>query len=174
MKLRYSIRYFLLFVSVVSLIFFSACDESDTVTLEEQRERDDIIIRDFLENNNITNYQRTSSGLYHIPITLGNGESPGIADSVLVEYTGRFLNGKRFDSSRFTEEPFTFIVGTGNVISGWEEGIQLMRPGGTSRFIIPSHLAYGSSGRGSIPGDTVLEFDIELISFEPSELSSGN
>ena len=172
MKTYKYIKYLLL--SFITAALINACDEADTVTFEEQQERDDIIIRDFLETNNITNYQRTSSGLYHIPIVLGSGESPTVADSVLVEYTGRFLSGKRFDSSRFSEDPFTFIIGTGNVINGWEEALQLMRTGGKSRFIIPSHLGYGTSGRGTIPGNTVLDFDIELISFEPSELSSGN
>jgi FKBP-type peptidyl-prolyl cis-trans isomerase len=92
----------------------------------------------------------------------------------VVEYTGRFLSGKKFDSSRLTENPFSFIIGANQVIDGWEEGVQLMKIGGTSRFIIPSRLAYGSSGNNSIPGNAVLDFDIELISFEASSFSTGN
>lgn len=163
-------------ILLLATVLISACDEEDTITLEEQLVQDDIIIQDFLEANNITpdDYDKTNSGLYHIPITLGTGESPEVADSVVVEYTGRFLNGKRFDSSQFSEEPFTFIIGTGSVILGWEEALQLMKPGGVSRFIIPSYLAYGTNGRGEIPANTILDFEIELISFEASSISSGN
>lgn len=163
-------------IGLFAAILISACDEQDTITIEDQLNRDEIIIQDFLEANNITegNYDKTSSGLYHIPITIGTGASPELADSVVVEYTGRFLNGKKFDSSAFSEEPFTFIIGTGSVIAGWEEALQLMKPGGVSRFIIPSYLAYGTNGRGDIPANTVLDFEIELISFEASSISSGN
>ena len=166
--------YFTGLILLTGLVFITACDEEDPVTLEERQAREDRIITEFLEANNITNAQRTSSGLYHIPIIEGTGASPVLADSVAVEYIGKFLDGKRFDSTLFRDDPFTFIVGTGVVVPGWEEGIQLMRTGGTSRFIIPSALAYGNRANGSIPPNTILDFEIELISFEASTLSSGN
>ena len=173
--------YFTGLILLTGLVFITACDEEDPVTLEERQAREDRIITEFLEANNITNAQRTSSGLYHIPIIEGTGASPVLADSVAVEYIGKFLDGKRFDSTLFRDDPFTFIIGTNQVIEGWEEAVLLMKTGGTSRFIIPSSLGYGATGQSdsrtrevTIPPNTILDFEIELISFENSSLSNGN
>lgn len=181
MKKRLFRNYLIGLFLIIGLVFNTACDEEDPVTLEERQEREDRIITEFLDANNITNAQRTSTGLYHIPITEGTGVSPVLADSVTVEYVGRFLDGKRFDSTLFSDDPFSFIIGTNQVIEGWEEALLLMKVGGTSRFIIPSSLAYGSGGERNrstgevlIPPNTILDFEIELISFENSSLSNGN
>jgi len=173
MKKRLYSSYLIRFL-LIGMVFITACDEEDPVTLEERQEREDIIIQDFLDANNITNAQRTSTGLYHIPITEGTGASPVLADSATVDYTGRFLSGKRFDSTQLSDNTFSFIIGTNQVIEGWEEGILLMKAGGTSRFIIPSSLAYGTRGNDGIPPNTILDFEIELISFENSSISNGN
>ena len=83
---------------------------------------------------------------------------------VSVHYKGQLLDGTVFDSSYKRKQPIDFNVGLGQVISGWDEGIQLLKVGDKARFVIPSELAYGSQGAGSvIPPDAPLIFDVELV-----------
>ena len=116
----------------------------------------------------------TSSGLQHEEITAGNGAFPIPENTVVVHYTGRFLteggqvdeseNGI-FDSSVARGQPAEF--GLGQVIPGWTEGLQLMKPGGKSRFYIPPGLAYGPGGTRGIPPNSLLIFDVELLEIKP-------
>ncbi|MBC7383108.1 MAG: FKBP-type peptidyl-prolyl cis-trans isomerase [Bacteroidia bacterium] len=106
----------------------------------------------------------TSSGLRYIKVADGNGVRAENGKVVDVHYTGYLLNGKQFDSSIERGEPISFPLGNGMVIKGWEEGIALMKTGDKFRLIIPSDIAYGPSGRGSvIPPDATLIFDVELV-----------
>ena len=104
----------------------------------------------------------TASGLkYSVLQGGGQGASPALEDTVRVHYTGWLTDGTEFDSSRRRGEPSSF--GVGQVISGWTEGLQLMRAGERFKFTIPANLAYGSRGRPSIPPDSTLIFDVELV-----------
>lgn len=106
----------------------------------------------------------TESGLQYVFIQRGKGRSPGIGSTVRVHYTGFFPDGKIFDSSVKRGEPIEFKLGVGQVIKGWDEGIQLMGVGDKARFIIPYNLAYGEKGYpGAIPPKTDLTFDVELV-----------
>jgi hypothetical protein len=108
----------------------------------------------------------TESGLTIIHIREGDGESPNMGDFVEVHYTGWLEeDGTKFDSSVDRGQPSTFALG--QVIEGWNEGLQLMRVGGLARLIIPSELAYGEAGRPSIPPNANLIFDVELLGVEP-------
>ncbi len=107
----------------------------------------------------------TASGLKYVDEKVGNGEYPKAGQKVTVHYTGTLENGKKFDSSRDRGQPFTFTIGVGQVIKGWDEGVATMKPGGKRKLIIPSELGYGSRGAGAdIPGGATLLFDVELIS----------
>lgn len=107
----------------------------------------------------------TSSGLKYIVIEKGTGAPAEANKSVEVHYTGYLTDGKVFDSSRDRNEPIEFVLGTGKVIKGWDEGIALMSVGDKLRLIIPSELAYGKKGAGNlIPPDATLIFDVELVS----------
>ena len=96
-------------------------------------------------------------------VTAGTGATAVTGDTVTVHYTGSFLDGRVFDSS-VGAQPFTFRLGAGAVIPGFEQGIIGMRVGGRRRVTIPPHLAYGTQGRGSIPPNATLRFEIDLVS----------
>lgn len=150
-----------LFLGLVAIV--GACKKQSTLNAEAQREREERIITDWLADNNITNFQRTASGLVYIPQISGVGERPRVGDSVTVHYTGNVLYGKVFDSSRFRNQPFGVRIGRTQVIAGWTEGLQLMRAGERGVLIIPSGLAYGSRSQGEIPPNAILQFDIEVL-----------
>jgi peptidylprolyl isomerase len=105
----------------------------------------------------------TPSGLKYIDLVVGTGPTPKVGDTVLVNYTGRFTSGKIFDSS-VGRQPFQFVLGRGQVIKGWDEGVGSMKVGGKRRLIIPPDLAYGARGYpGVIPPNSTLTFVVELL-----------
>jgi len=104
------------------------------------------------------------SGLKYIDVELGEGPAAVSGKEVTVHYTGKFPDGRKFDSSLDRNEPFTFPLGAGHVIKGWDEGVVGMRIGGKRKLFIPSALGYGKRGAGSvIPPDAELVFDVELL-----------
>ena len=107
----------------------------------------------------------TASGLVYQSLKEGTGASPAATDTVKVHYKGTFPDGgKEFDSSYKRGEPATFPLN--QVIPGWTEGVQLMPVGSKFKFFLPSKLAYGEHGAGSIPANAVLVFDVELLAIE--------
>jgi peptidylprolyl isomerase len=114
----------------------------------------------------LKNPTTTPSGLQYEDIVVGTGASPQQAGRVTVHYTGTFLDGKKFDSSVDRGQPFTFVIGVGQVIKGWDEGVATMKVGGKRNLIIPADLAYGSRGQGPIPPNTTLYFEVELLSVQ--------
>jgi len=104
----------------------------------------------------------TATGLQYEVLQEGNGPQPsGPSSRVTVHYEGKLINGRVFDSSYKRNQPASF--GLNQVITGWTEGVQLMKQGSKYRFFIPSQLAYGSRGAGSIPPNSTLIFDVELL-----------
>ena len=108
----------------------------------------------------------TRSGLKYVIFEPGSGDQPKKGYTVSVHYSGFFENGEMFDSSHMRGAPIKFPLGAGRVIKGWDEGIALMRPGSKYKLIIPSALGYGSRGAGSIPPDSTLLFDVELVAVQ--------
>ncbi len=118
----------------------------------------------FIEGEAMT----TDSGLQYAIVEEGDGDSPQPGDIVRVHYTGRFSDDKVFDSSYDREEPIQFVVGMGQVIPGWDEGIQLLKAGDKAKFIVPPELAYGEEGVGQdIPPNSTLYFEVELLEVLP-------
>jgi FKBP-type peptidyl-prolyl cis-trans isomerase len=106
----------------------------------------------------------TASGLQYEDIVVGEGDAPVVGRAVSVHYTGTLLDGTKFDSSKDRGQPFTFTLGVGMVIKGWDEGVAGMKVGGQRKLTIPSDLAYGSRGAGGvIPPNATLIFDVELL-----------
>lgn len=129
----------------------------------EEKEMD--LLENYLELTNVT-VEPTESGLYYIPIKEGRGETAKAGDYVTVHYTGSLISGKVFDSS-IGKNPFSFYLGQGRVIQGWEEGIAMMKKGEKAKLIIPSKLGYGKRGTGQdiLPYSTLV-FEVELINIQ--------
>ncbi|WP_414565707.1 MULTISPECIES: FKBP-type peptidyl-prolyl cis-trans isomerase [unclassified Anabaena] len=112
------------------------------------------------DDNVVTN----PSGLKYVEIEEGTGATPEPGQTVVVHYTGTLEDGTQFDSSRDRKQPFSFKIGVGQVIQGWDEGLSTMKVGGRRQLIIPSELGYGSRGAGGvIPPNATLLFDVELL-----------
>lgn len=109
---------------------------------------------------------KTESGLFYVCITEGSGPQVKNGQIITTHYTGTLLDGTKFDSSLDRNEPFQVVVGHGRVIKGWDEGLQLMKVGEKSKLIIPSVLGYGSRDMGTIPPNSILVFDMEILSVE--------
>jgi len=106
----------------------------------------------------------TKSGLKYIEQKVGDGKVAKSGDVVEVHYTGTLKDGKKFDSSRDRNKTFSFTLGKGQVIKGWDEGVAGMKEGGKRKLMIPSDLAYGEKGRPPvIPENAELHFDVELV-----------
>ena len=107
---------------------------------------------------------QTASGLQYQDLTVGDGATSQAGDSVSVHYTGWLTDGTKFDSSVDRGTPFTFHLGQGQVIPGWDEGVAGMNVGGKRKLVIPPELGYGDRGAGGvIPGGATLVFDVELL-----------
>jgi peptidylprolyl isomerase len=109
----------------------------------------------------------TESGLKYYDLKTGTGDSPEAGQTVLVHYTGWLTDGTQFDSSVDRGEPFSFVLGEGSVISGWDEGLATMKVGGKRQLVIPPDLGYGDQGSGSVipPGATLI-FEVELLAIQ--------
>jgi len=106
----------------------------------------------------------TASGLKYVDELVGSGASPKPGQNVTVHYTGTLVDGTKFESSRDRNQPYTFQIGAGRVIKGWDEGIMTMKVGGKRRLIIPANLGYGAIGQlPKIPPNATLIFEIELM-----------
>lgn len=135
--------------------FFAACKKTSP---EEQARIDRDIILDYLNQNDLE-AEETADGIFYFKTEVGNGAQPVENDDVLVAYKGYYTNNGVFDES----DPTGIEFNLQQVIQGWTKGIPLFKEGGRGTLLIPSGLAYGPDGRGSVPANAVLIFDIHLI-----------
>lgn len=111
-------------------------------------------------------FSRTTSGVLYQDSVVGAGAEATAGKNVTVHYIGALTDGQVFDSSRSRNLPFTFALGSGQVIKGWEEGVAGMKVGGTRILVIPPELGYGANGIGPIPPNATLIFEVELLGVE--------
>ena len=148
------------YICIVLAFFLFSCHKShDNKTTEITENK----MQESKEISNLGEEIKTASGLVFIDEIIGTGKNPKTGDKVVVHYTGTLENGTKFDSSIDRDRPFEFTIGVGRVIKGWDEGVASMKVGGKRKLIIPSNLGYGSRDMGTIPPNSTLLFDIELI-----------
>jgi FKBP-type peptidyl-prolyl cis-trans isomerase len=139
----------------------------------KQVQIDEKLLQEYFTKNKIK-ATKTESGLYYKIDKEGNGIKANTGDTVVVNYTGMTMDGKKFDSNvdpQFMHmEPFTFPVGLGMVIKGWDEGFKIFKKGTKGTLYIPSYLAYGdrSPDPSKIPNNGILLFDIEMVDVKPA------
>ncbi len=149
----------LILLGLCVVMFLMACnDDEDSLA---QATIDNQIIKDYLADNNLT-ADSLRNGVYYVERVEGSGVSPTTSATVTIHYKGYLTDGTVFDSTDGVT-PATFPLA--NLIQGWQIGIPEMKIGGEATLLIPSAAGYGPSGTGSIPGNSVLLFDIELINF---------
>lgn len=160
------VRY--MFLVMVASLALSACskednnDEAEQAAIAEQAAKDEVLILDYLSKITMPAVEH-SSGIYYSVIQEGSGENPTANSTVTVKYEGWLLSTKEvFDA---TEEDKTAAFSLNSVIKGWQIGVPLIKTGGKIRLYIPSGLAYGPSASSEIPANSVLIFEVELVSF---------
>lgn len=152
-------RPFLLLLLVVSVPALAACD------LNVLRRTPILSDDDFAKelHVNADAMVETASGLRYQDVVAGEGAEATRGVEAVVHYTGWLTDGSKFDSSVDRGEPFSFPLGKGRVIAGWDEGVAGMRVGGRRKLVIPAELGYGARGGGPIPPNATLVFDVELL-----------
>ncbi len=157
-----------MYVQVVSVMSKEEKEKAQKELEEKQISIDEKSIDEYIKNNKYKAVKKTESGLYYLVQSQGDGAKVEAGKKVSVNYTGKLLDGTVFDSNtdpKFNHvQPFDFSVGMGQVIKGWDEGLQLFNVGGKGILIIPSRLGYGTRAAGaSIPANSVLIFDVEVL-----------
>ena len=150
------------YVKLKSIMDNSLFNQEKKLSDLSKEEQETELLENYLNNGNISG-SPSNTGLYYIEEKEGKGKNPKVGDTLVVNYTGKFVNGQIFDTSLRSGKPIQFRFGNGSVIKGWEEGLSLMKKGGKAQFIIPSHLAYGEKEYGPVPPFSTLIFDIELV-----------
>ncbi|QIX62161.1 hypothetical protein HER32_13610 [Hymenobacter sp. BT18] len=169
---------FLLALGAAPVVLLSGCEteiekNTDKHTAE-QKAKDDEAIRTYLTANNITNFTRTETGLYIVPVTEGASEQLAVGKTAQVKYIGGYLNKTKFESSVDNGSPcgcITVVIGTNQVliggrpaVEGWNQSIPKMKVGDRKILLIPSYLGYGTCTTCGVPPDTPLVFDVEVLS----------
>jgi FKBP-type peptidyl-prolyl cis-trans isomerase len=142
----------------------------ELMDISDQAGLDDKLIQEYLAKNKIK-ATKTASGLYYTISQKGIGPKAAKGKKVTMNYTGRLLDGNTFDSNTDPKfghvSPFSFTLGNGQVIKGWDEGVALLQIGTKGKFFIPSGLGYGPNAMGNkIPANSILLFDVELVGID--------
>lgn len=148
-------RLFVLIALVLPLL--AACGSDGPTAIEDTNFAPELGV-------DLATMTRTSNGLYYKDLTVGSGAVVQSGQAVSAYYKGWFPSGRMFQQLQAPSDALAFILGTGGVIKGWDQGIPGMRVGGRRLLVIPPSLAYGKEGRGEIPPNAVLVFEVELVS----------
>jgi peptidylprolyl isomerase len=147
---------------LLAATFIFACAQKESAAPEQKKGGEGMAGKAAV--NQSAGMVTTSSGLQYEDLVPGSGASPQPGKMVTVHYTGWLTDGKKFDSSVDRNEPFSFRIGSGEVIRGWDEGVMSMKIGGKRKLVIPAALGYGAAGAGGvIPPDATLVFEVILL-----------
>lgn len=151
------------YIKLKKVLNYEEFEEERRILRVNQESEELNLLKKYLENANI-NILPSPTGLYYIETFTGTGRKPIAGKPVEIHYTGKFIDGKIFDSTYKKGQSFKYIYGVGQVISGMDEGVSQMKVGGKSTLVIPSNIAYGDNGYGElIPPYSTLIFEIELL-----------
>lgn len=187
----YKKRYYLIVAILAIFLLLVACGpagseraddvpEATSEVLDMTNDAPETTIAEATEATGVVNDAGAAetAEIEYVEVEAGTGAQPRPGDIVSVHYTGTLEDGTVFDSSTESGQPFTFVLGQGQVIPGWDQGVALMREGGKATLIIPPELAYGEAGRDQIPPNATLTFDVELVQViaapEPAEIATGD
>jgi len=172
--------YFNFYMKILKVQSLNDAIAERNAELEKIKANESVDANKYITSNKLV-MKTTPSGLKYVVFKPSTKPKPRAGDTVLVNYTGHLLNGQVFDTSVAsvaenagllqegrTYEPISFVLGSGQVIKGWDEGILLLNTGAKAKFVIPSSLAYGDQGQGdTIPPYSTLVFDVELVAVKP-------
>lgn len=150
----------LLLLILAAFIGLSSCKTAPNVDAVKQARIDDSVIRVYLSNNPIVKAVKDSSGLYYQVVKEGAGAYPTVKSTVTVNYSGKLINGAPFDAGS------GLSMSLNDLVKAWQIGLTHVKPGGHILLLVPSALGYGGSAMGPIPANSVLLFDIDLVSFK--------
>lgn len=155
-----NIEKYLIILFLIAAAMVPACSQRESNKQADQKQQDIQKPAPGLSEKAV----KTRSGLQYEDLIPGSGASPEQGKKVTVHYTGWLTDGTKFDSSLDKNEPFTFVIGAGQVIPGWDEGVMGMKIGSKRKLIIPPSLGYGSAGAGGvIPPNATLVFEVILL-----------
>lgn len=159
-------------VVMLSIKTDSEIKKDNEIKMAAQKETDDKLLQEYFTKNNL-HPVKTTSGLYYIITKEGTGELPKAGNILNMFYTGRFLGGNVFDTNQDStfhhQDPLKVELGKGRVIKGWDEGLALLKKGSSATLYIPSYLAYGPKDKGTIPGNSILIFDLIVSDIQTVE-----
>lgn len=149
---------------LLSIQFGCNSVEASKPSADAAQQKEDNAVNDTAATGEAGKEVTTESGLKYVDLKKGDGASPDKGQTAVVHYTGWLTDGTKFDSSVDRKQPFSFQVGRGMVIKGWDEGVASMKVGGKRKLIIPPDLGYGAAGAGGvIPPNATLVFEVELL-----------
>jgi FKBP-type peptidyl-prolyl cis-trans isomerase FkpA len=166
-------------LNLVSIKTKAEFEKEQEAKLAEVIKKDTVTIVNHLKEKGITGAQKTPKGVYYVIDRPGTGANVTAGKEVNMNYTGALLNGTKFDSNVDPEfkhvQPFKFILGQGQVIKGWDDGIAMFNKGAKGRLFIPSSLAYGTqSPSPEMPPSSILVFDVEVVDFKNAPAKDDN
>ena len=149
----------LLLICAIACFSIISCKKDSTCT-DRSPDQEEAAILSYLSTNAITGYVKHSSGMYYKIEAAGAGTKPTLSSKVFVKYTGKFTDNSVFDSQSDASGTGWTL---GTLVQGWQLGIPLIAKSGKIKLFIPSSLGYGCNAKGTIPGNSILVFDIELV-----------
>lgn len=149
-------------LKLLNFLKFEEFEQERRSIISTNEREEENLLRTYLKRTN-TDVEPTNSGLYFISLREGDGPKAVPGKKVKVHYYGYFIDGKPFDNSYERGEPIEFVLGQGQVIQGWDEGVAMMYVGQKAKLIVPSYLAYGNEQSGPIPPYSTLIFEVELV-----------